>query len=350
MPLSDYQMFYDKAMASLRPGMDAETANYKSALADQGILSSTGGQGAIQSARQNYLAKANQSAMDESYRQQGLAENQRQYDSGAALKVWEMLNARALGWKSMVPSSKVKLPDQLKGFKNLSANSFLAPKYSPGGMTGDPKENEYMAMVDAPKGKTQFEMQLDASNADNAANRAIQSAYLKLAQDKANQEKDAADPWANITAAAFQNATNDIDPTTKGFQAQAFPTQLMAAAQGTYGIDVLGEAKGGNEKAIAVVKMMYPQTWRQKLGLEGAPNNMSLQERLATPTFAAHQVQPAQYQQSYPGFVKNIEGWAGNGALAPNASVADKLGLYANPINLIGGTAKTLWEELTRPR
>ena len=291
MPLSDYQSFYNKAMTSLRPGMDAETANYKAALADQGILSSTGGQGAIQMARQKYLGAANQTAMDESYRQQGMAENQRQFGASSAMKVWEMLNAKALAQKQLDSKSKPWFPGQTAMFGDLAKNRYIAPTYSPNGPKGDPKEQQW-PMRQEMNGNTDAGRTLDAQKADNAAMRAIQMAQLKLQQDAARRaaaaEDDANDPWAQITAMAFQNASTDINPddaanpASLGFQAQAFPTQLMSAAQGTYGIDVMGEARKGNEKAVAVVKLMYPKTWMQKLGLEDGAD-----APLATPNSAA---------------------------------------------------------------
>ena len=269
---TDYNYFYKQAMGNYQPAMDAEVRKAEAGLADQGLLASTAGQGTLADVRNKYLAAARQDA-------QGTALNREQYAQNAALKVWEMLNARGLAKAQIQGNLKgIKFPNQIPLFGDYSKQRFLPPTSS-SGPTGDPKEQNYFPMYSENLGPSLADRNLAAQQADSAASRAIQQASMQLARDRFNWEKSQAqkdsttDPWGDMQLAAVNNL-DAADPTgaTAGNQAQYQPQVLLDTFRTQYGVDVMSEAKAGNEKAIAIVRTMYPLTWRQRIsGTVGTP-------------------------------------------------------------------------------
>lgn len=271
---TDYNYFYNRAMQDYQPALNAEIGKTQAGLADQGLIASTAGQGTLADVRNKYLSAARQSAQE-------TALNREQQAQNAALKVWEMLNSRTLAYRQLVPKSKMKLPGVNGIIRDFSNTRFLPPTAG-SGPTGDPMEQLGFGAIDQPSGKTNFEMTLDAQQADSAASRAIENARLKLQREQfawqkqmADQENPAADPWTDMQTAALNNL-DAADPTgaTAGYQAQYQPSQLLDTFKVKYGIDVLSEARKGNENAVAIVRTMYPLTWRSRIGqggMDGGP-------------------------------------------------------------------------------
>jgi len=308
----EYRDYYNEAMRNYQPAMNEDMAKNKAALADQGLVASTAGQGALADVRNKYMAQARNTAQGTANEREqffkNLAENQRQYNTSfgegqrqyntsfgegqrqynaslgegqrqynlsrgdsnnqfgvnSAMKAWEMLNARALGWKEVVPTSKIKLPKQTKLFGDLAKYRYQ----------GDPPENEGFAMMNAPGGKTIDQMSLEAQQADGAAGRAVQNAQLALEREKFDWQKsqEQSDPWAEIMSASMLNR-DALDPehAAAGYQAQEYPTQMLALFRTNYGKDIVAIAKDENhpehEKALAVLKTLYPGGgWAKVLG------------------------------------------------------------------------------------
>lgn len=273
--------YYDTAMQRIMPYMQRALNDARAGFADQGILSSTGGQGRLADVRAQYLSQAGQMAEDSRRFDENLATSQQQFGVQNALDMFEMLTANALQRRALEgrDSTTNRTPAQPDVFRDLFDARWLPPRRA-SGPVGDPtidkSRGEVIPHVGGTGKKDLSMMQLEQQAADNAASRAIQRAYLKLAQDEAARAQEQDDPWAQMTAAAATN--RDLDPSTPGDQAGLFPRDMLASFTGMYGVDVESEARKGNPRAIAVYKILYPQSWQRRLrgGVQFGPEGQDV--------------------------------------------------------------------------
>jgi hypothetical protein len=276
----NYRDYYNQALAEINPFMQQGVADTKAALADQGILASTAGQGSLGDLRSRYLAQAAglgaeraqaDRAFGENQRQfnANMGENQRQFGVSSGLRAYELQNSSALAKGQLTGNFKgIKFPNQPSFFRNLYGAKYLPPKPS-SGPYGDPKE-QWEGHTEG-LGKTLDARNLDFQMADAAAARDLEQQRLDLQrqqmQYEQSQNDQQTDPWSQIGAYLSETTAVDKDNNpANGIQRAYLPSDILNTVNTTFGIDVIGEAKGGNPRAIAAVKLLYPKTWQYRLG------------------------------------------------------------------------------------
>lgn len=189
-----------------------------------------------------------------------------------AISIWEKLAAQNIAKKQLAPKSKWRAPADPGFFKQLNGASY-SPYSSP---YGDPPENEEAPIGDPTEqwqrvsenvGPTMGQMQLSQQAAATRAAQDLNERQFAWQQSQARenatnaQTADTNATWENMTQNGLTNyvAATDNDPST----AALFPQQLLNAWKSQYGIDVVEEAKKGNERALGILRTIYPGgTWK----------------------------------------------------------------------------------------
>lgn len=91
------------------------------------------------------------------------------------------------------------------------------------------------------------------NQANIAANRAIQNAYLKMAQDEAGKADSDTAKWEQMAADVVQNKL--AGKAAPG--SNLFPNDIFESFQAAYGIDIVGLVRAGDPRAIALVRSAY---------------------------------------------------------------------------------------------
>jgi hypothetical protein len=185
-----------------------------------------------------------------------------------ASRIWELLASQNLAKKQLIPGSAWNAPQDPAYFKQLFGTTIGDPPENEDKPCGDPAENESAPYGDPPvyqwnrtnetTGPTIQQMQLSQQASQNAASMALaRDQFNWQKQQAANEANQANDPWGQMVATIGNNLVTD---------AHILPTTLMASFGAQYGIDLVGEAKKGNPKALNVLKMLYPGgTWTKWL-------------------------------------------------------------------------------------
>lgn len=320
-PADPYASYYNKAMQQIQPYMNRGLEDTKAGLVDQGLLSSTAGQGKLGDVRGMYLAQAAQLAQNQSNADRSFAENQRQYNATQAARIYELLMSGALGRATFQQNTKgVRFPNDPASFKVFSKF-----RGDPLEQTGDPREQWARHSEDWGTGFAQ--RQDDRIASDAAAGRALEKARIDLQRDmfEAEQGKEGDDPWKSLSNMVMANRISDTDPNTPGMQLALYPTDLIQKAQTDYSLDLVSIAKDethpDNDKALALLKMMYPGGgWAKLLGMGSTAE--------ATP------FRPVSHSQAAPGGFLSSPGYAaltGVGGAAGGALRSAVEGIGSNP-------------------
>jgi hypothetical protein len=290
-----YQEYYDKAMSRYEPQRKAEMKASNADMGDRGLGYSTSAVGALGDIRSRYNALASAEANQQGAWQMGfdrdtgwgnqdrIARNQ-QDARNEAYRWWEGINSRELARSQLDDTYKARFANTPKWYKSYQTTGRL--KYK-----GDGKDPGYEGHEvdlgnsrrrDYGEGVRRFDAGL-ASEQDRLAesvrqfDERLSAEREQAALDRAQAERgllaeyggDPSDPWTQISNSVFKNATTDIDPKTPGLQIGALPSKMLAGLTSLYpDIDIMREAQNGNERAIAVLKLLYPETWQQRLGME----------------------------------------------------------------------------------
>lgn len=233
---------------ALMPFWERARANMKSNLADQGMLSSTGGWRRYdQEVEQPYAKAANvmyadlqKQARDEQYRatQSNVQNAQNLYNL-----LWsQYFNS----WQLKGNDQGLRAPQDFPLFSNMASAQYQQPlqSYLPQNM-GD-ANTEQVPRYSPNNGDT-----LDSKNA--AASQAYQSAYLELAQQQAARDNKASDPWTQMASDVVTNQL--MGKTTPG--QNAYPTDLFESFKAAYDIDLEAEVRAGNPRAEALIRSAY---------------------------------------------------------------------------------------------
>lgn len=313
-----YSQYFSQAQKMYAPARERDISESSAALADKGLLASTGGQGALADIRGRYQAMAEQTANDQGRWQAGqdfaarqFAEQKAQNARTTAQQWYDMINSATLAkaqlgmYKDNARAPWANQPTWLGTYmtnRNLRYGDGQGEIYDdeigdgrgkvmnpPSPKQGHPWWRRYILPIGDAKGDVikpagwsvpAHTEDLQATYQEREGDRQydLDKSRLALAQRQyADAKADAEaeqDPWAMIAEAAYQNATTDIDPEKEGFQAGAFPTQLLNGFRAMYGIDVETAARTENphqDKALAVMKLLYPKTWMARIS--GDPQN-----------------------------------------------------------------------------
>lgn len=237
-------------------------------------------------------------AQQESQFGRSFNEQQRQSNIGNALNAWEMLFSGGLGLGALDPrkvqSGGLNLPSNnnlLSLIRGMNAPvgdppenegfawDFLAPKKSSGGPVGDGK-NTTAFFSDAKNlgsGMTKYNLkpyvlERDAIEDDLSRQQlAISRMNAQTSRDSLNGGSEEIDPWSAISLYVQEQTQLDKDEALPGIQRAILPSQILARIKTDPlmgQMDLLSMAKSGDEKAVEIIKTLYPQSWRERLGLD----------------------------------------------------------------------------------
>lgn len=275
MATDPYAYTQAQANSMFAPQRAASNQSLKASLADKGLMGSTGAIGAQQQNDQAWQAKINEWADARFQANRNFGFQQNQANAQNAMRMWEMIQANELARKQLSNQYTFQPTTQAPIFADIFKQRFLAPTSSSGPI-GDPVIDKTRGDV-LPSTKVNFDTDAAVTErrvaADADANRKLQEQGLALQraqmefEQKAygdSQAKESAgdDPWSIITKTALGN--RQLGSPEEG---QVFPTDLLNSwkSDPTIGVDVLGMAKAGDPKALAVIKILYPQSWRMVL-------------------------------------------------------------------------------------
>lgn len=249
------------------PWLDTEFGKYFGAIqqdfADRGLLDSTNKMGPMKELADAFTAR---------YAQESRTDNQRAIDN--AMRLWEMLTSGELSRAQLLGSTTMTMPAQPGLFANIFNQPYLPPLKSAGGPVGDAKVVSKAPYIHTDRGQVvpaydeQVEtlgyQQFQQDKADAAANRAIQQAYLKLAQEQAAREAvtfereqgggTEDDKWEAMAQEMMGNRLRGLG---EGKGTNAYPTQMLTYFKSAYGIDVEELVRQNDPRAIALVQSAY---------------------------------------------------------------------------------------------
>jgi hypothetical protein len=207
-------------------------------------------------------------------------------------------------------------------------------------------------------------------DAENAALQRERLALDKQAQDLAVKQFDytsthdangnpiSSDPFARWSNLVTANAV-DSDPNTPGMQRAMFPRDLIANGLAN-GVDVIGMAQGGDQRAIAALRSMYPalsSNYPDQLDFVSQVavrfgKATSLHRSGGGPSVTPASGVGSMVDAPIPTWAENYARWMGGDNTAPGnkASWFDEFGYHSNPIAGIGSGLQTLSQKFFTPR
>lgn len=238
------------------PWLDSAFGKYFQAIqqdfADRGLLDST-----------NKLTPMTElaDAYAQRYAQEARTDNQNAVTN--AINLWSTLASGQLQLADLARlmglDANMNLPTQPSIFSSIFNQSYLPPTKGTG-QTGDAPTVTRAPGVDTSRGEvvptyglSMKNKAFEAEQANAAANRAIQQAYLKLAQDEASKADSDTAKWEQMAADVVQNKLSGKSAPGMNL----YPTDLFESFQAAYGIDIAGLVRAGDARAIALVKSAY---------------------------------------------------------------------------------------------
>ena len=319
---TDYQAMAQRMHAPFE--QQAQSA-MRARLADQGLLSSTGGQGAVQRTSDEWASRGIDWATQQGNQMQDFIERQRQFNQGhqlqrdqfglqrqqfgldqrrfddsrsqfatqQALRAWEMQNALALSRQQFQGDDRgVTYPRAPNLFSQLYRTRYM----------GDPVEQRPKGdpwPQYAPNyGKGLAARQEDRVASDNAAQRALQerlaAEQAAIERERLAQARELADRDFGLKERAFDLESGEgVDPWDEAYNlvmanvadGRPISAQDIISAARMRGIDLRAELTGRyqNPRALAFLKLAAGEEWRevfeeitgQSMGGGGAPASAS---------------------------------------------------------------------------
>jgi len=357
-----YEDYTQKARQIYQPQADQSQQSYAAALADKGLLGSTGAQGALNQNRNEWQARIRDWAdqryqtdrtFNEGVRQYNttLGENERQFGVNSAMRIWEMIQANELARKGLSNAYTFQPVVQPKMFADIFKQRINPAPAS--GPVGDPTVDRGRGDV-LPSTKIRFDTDTAVTEkrvaADADADRALsakrfewEKAVYKDAKDK---DAQADDPWMNLASNIKENVV--LGRTAPG--TNEFPTDLLARWAGDFGIDVkatLNDPVDG-PRLESLIRSMYAD--------DAVADKVIARLRGGSAAVSSRAVRGGGAEaptRGGGGFWDNYYNMLGADVVAeregPGSSRAGRFGLYGNPVPYVGAAAKTAWDYMFKP-
>lgn len=331
-----YDKYYQSAMSRYAPQREADIAQASAGLADKGLLASTGGQGALADVRNKYYAAAANEANQNAQWQSAFDEQRKQAARQTALQWWDAINSLALSKKNAGYNDKALYwANTPKWYRSYQTTNGL--KYGDGkGEVMRPMMDEMpmmkmMGMMDDDempmrdrigdgKGKAKqpswvnyaaHQEDLGTSLAERQFNSqqdlardqlALEERRLNESIRQSRLEGKRANPWAEMMSYITETTMADKDDNAaNGIQRAFLPSEVLNNSEASWGFDVMEMARKGDEKAIAVIKLLYPKTWAQRLGMgDGPAQSVPGADLWRNPDGSAASIQNWQPESSMP--------------------------------------------------
>ena len=278
--MRDYNKLFEQGQMIHDPFRQQAEEAMRARMASQGILSSTGAQGAIQRTGDEWRSKGIDWSTQRAQERRKLLEDQRQFGVDRGLRAWELAQSAELARGQHSRDYDMRTIHDPRFFKDLFARRYsglYGGVGDPREQKGDPDEQRRMygphaVGRSAPLGlKPESVYAEEHSAREAAAQRALQESLAAqeiaerrrqfdlsygLQREQFGAEVGGEDAmWAEMADMAAANrlaAESELEDAL-------FPTDLMAHFQTKYGIDLEAEVKAGNPRAIAIIRMMYPR-------------------------------------------------------------------------------------------
>ena len=329
---------------ALMPYWSTARENMKAYLADQGLVSSTGGATRMRDEVEMPFAQAsNTMYQDILDKQKAAAFAREQFETESSMNLYNLLWSQFFNqWQLKGTDKGLKAPKDFPLFGDLFGSRYTDPYKSTSGPTGD-ANTEYVPRYSPNQGKTQGAKDSDASQA-------YQNAYLGfLKQQEANdnaqwkagfdyttgQTENESDPWSIMTDSAILNLQNN--PEASGVKTLS-GDELSQAFYSKFNIDIASLAAKGDPRAQKLYALIYGHAYNETASpLAGA---------------AVGSMQPS----SALGDIGSLFGKLGTSAVAvsPVGQVANSLGGLSgtpslkdyskNPVS-IWDTLKGIWSK-----
>lgn len=257
--------YYNNAMNQVTPFMNQALEQSKAGLVDQGLLSSTAGQGQLGQLRGQYYAQASQLADDRARQDRQFWEAKRQFNSQQAANTYELLMSGYLQRRQLAGSPVSGRPYQPKSF-----GTYQRFKGDPLEQRGDAGESWKSYAVDPDKGPDMAMRQFTAQQALAQQAAELEAERLKLQQDQFDYQKT-----INPTTGLPYGEEEPFDPDASWQIMASDAEQNRLLGLSTPGQNILPSAKLEQYQAAFLPKMGY-QSWTEVLNSKDAARAESL--------------------------------------------------------------------------
>ena len=341
--------YYSQFLGRLNPLIKTEEQKASASMADKGLINSTAGQDYVASQRQKMIANAaelgeNARQADQTYDlgNRTLAEqiSARQFSNDLSNRTLaEQISARqssdTLGSKTLAEQTAARKQSNAisaqqsvwdwqknsldlsksakKQFKTTYSNGFKsALKGDPlEQQIGDPKEQQHSSTADKDVGyfdgmgyltlkenkrQAQVNAALQAEQnriaAQTAAANAEQAAWERAQAEK--QNSTSVDPYSALTT--LYGSQQDSNGKNK-----MLPSAMLNIVEGNTGFNFIAAAKEGDVKALSLVKLLYPLSWRSRIessSLNTSSGKFPYSLHTGSNSSSALRVSPYLYQNS----------------------------------------------------
>lgn len=248
---------------ALMPYWSTARENMKAYLADQGLISSTGGATRMRDEVEMPFAQAsNTMYQDILDKQKAAAFAREQFETESSMNLYNLLWSQFFNqWQLKGTDKGLKAPKDFPLFGDLFGSRYTDPYKATSGPTGD-ANTEYVPRYSPNQGKTQ-------GAKDSEASQAYQNAYLGfLKQQEANdnaqwkagfdyttgQSENESDPWSIMTDQAIINLQNN--PEVSGVKTMS-GDDLAGSFFSRFQIDIPSLASKGDQRALKLYALIY---------------------------------------------------------------------------------------------